>query len=172
MKINDHGIVFFNPNEVFDLIYSGKLQYLKEIYTDQTIVDQFNKSKKKNKDDFDELKEYQDPIVDVKTFDRKNQSIWFMSEEYKNLDIEKWVLQQCKNEKEISRVETEMELFHHYKMIDVLRFLKYLVDTMRQQNIVWGVGRGSSVSSYVLFLIGIHKINSLSYNLDINEFLK
>ena len=32
---------------------------------------------------------------------------------------------------------------------------------MRENNIVWGVGRGSPVASYVLFLIGVHRINSI-----------
>jgi DNA polymerase III alpha subunit len=50
--------------------------------------------------------------------------------------------------------------------------MKYLVDLMREHNIVWGVGRGSSVSSFVLFLIGIHRINSIYYGLDVEEFLK
>ena len=54
----------------------------------------------------------------------------------------------------------------------LLQYMKYLVDLMRENNIVWGVGRGSSVSSFVLFLIGIHRINSLYYDLDIEEFLK
>ena len=63
-------------------------------------------------------------------------------------------------------------MFEERKMMNVLRFLIYLVDTMRKNKIVWGVGRGSSVASYVLFLIGIHKVNSLKYNLDIKEFLK
>jgi DNA polymerase III alpha subunit len=43
---------------------------------------------------------------------------------------------------------------------------------MRANNIVWGVGRGSSVASYVLFLIGIHKVDSLYYDLPIEEFLR
>ena len=43
---------------------------------------------------------------------------------------------------------------------------------MRKNNIVWGVGRGSSVSSYVLFLMGVHKVDSMKYNLDIKDFLK
>jgi DNA polymerase III alpha subunit len=172
VKIDGHGTISFNHTEIFDLIYSDKIQHLKEIYTDQNTVDQFNQSKRKNKDEFDELKEYRDPVVDIKTFDRNNQSSWFMPSEYKNLDIEQWVLQQCKTDEELARVKDEMVLFHQYKMIDVLRFLKYLVDTMRQRNIVWGIGRGSSVSSYVLFLIGIHKINSLLHNLNIDEFLK
>jgi DNA polymerase III alpha subunit len=43
---------------------------------------------------------------------------------------------------------------------------------MRDNNIVWGVGRGSSVSSYVLYLLGVHRVNSLYYDLDIHEFLR
>jgi DNA polymerase III alpha subunit len=57
-------------------------------------------------------------------------------------------------------------------MFTLLKYLKYLVDTMRTHNIVWGVGRGSSVASFILFLIGIHRINSLHYDLSIDEFLK
>jgi DNA polymerase III alpha subunit len=48
----------------------------------------------------------------------------------------------------------------------------YLVDVMRENSVVWGVGRGSSVASYVLYLIGVHKIDSVKYNLDFKEFFK
>ena len=65
-----------------------------------------------------------------------------------------------------------MTLFAKNDMIPVLKTMKYVVDTLRKNNIVWGVGRGSSVSSYVLFLIGIHKIDSIKYNLPIEEFFK
>ena len=57
-------------------------------------------------------------------------------------------------------------------MIPVLKTMKYVVDTLRANNVVWGVGRGSSVSSYVLFIIGVHKIDSVKYKLPINEFFK
>jgi DNA polymerase III alpha subunit len=66
----------------------------------------------------------------------------------------------------------ELELFEKHDMMDLLRFLIFLVDTLRANNILWGVGRGSSVASYCLYLLGIHKINSLKYQLDINEFLR
>ena len=56
--------------------------------------------------------------------------------------------------------------------MDVLQFLKYMVDTLRENNIVWGVGRGSSVASYVLYLLGVHKVNSIKYDLDPTEFLR
>jgi DNA polymerase III alpha subunit len=57
-------------------------------------------------------------------------------------------------------------------MYDVLHVMKYIVDTLRENKVLWGVGRGSSVSSYVLFLLGIHKIDSIKYNLPIEEFFK
>jgi DNA polymerase III alpha subunit len=104
-------------------------------------------------------------------FDRTNQENWFMSEEYKSMDIESFLVDQCPKQNH-ERLVDELVLFRQYNMIPLLRYLKYLVDTMRENNIVWGVGRGSSVSSYVLFLIGIHKIDSIKYGLDIREFLK
>jgi DNA polymerase III alpha subunit len=70
------------------------------------------------------------------------------------------------------RVTEELTLFAQHNMIPLLKYLKYLVDTMRKNNIVWGVGRGSSVASYCLYLIGVHKIDSIKYSLDIKEFLK
>ena len=78
----------------------------------------------------------------------------------------------CKTREQIERVNQELELFHKHGMIDLLYYLKYLVDTMRSNNIVWGVGRGSSVASYVLYKLKVHRIDSLYYNLDIEEFLK
>ena len=57
-------------------------------------------------------------------------------------------------------------------MLDVLKSMKYIVDTLRENGIIWGVGRGSSVASYVLFLIGVHKIDSVKYNIPIEEFFK
>lgn len=105
-------------------------------------------------------------------FDSINQSVWLMPETYKTLDIAKWVLEQCNGEAELQRTGEELLLYQEYELFDFLKYMKYLVDTMRQHNIVWGVGRGSSVASFVLYLIGIHKINSLYYELDIKEFLR
>jgi DNA polymerase III alpha subunit len=95
-----------------------------------------------------------------------------MPNEYKELDIESFLINECTTESEISRVKEEIVLFRKHNMINLLRFLKYLVDTMRKNNVLWGVGRGSSVASYCLYLLGIHKIDSLKYQLDIKEFLR
>lgn len=110
--------------------------------------------------------------ISVEDYDNGLQSNWYMPEEYKNFDIAKYVLDLCKSEPELQRVGDELIKFQELNMFSMLRYCKYLVDTMRKHNIVWGVGRGSSVSSYVLYLIGIHRINSLHYDLSIDEFLK
>jgi DNA polymerase III alpha subunit len=95
-----------------------------------------------------------------------------MPEEYKDLDIETYVLQKCAEQSEFSRVNLELTEFKKRGMYPVLNFLVYLVDVCNTNNVVLGVGRGSSVASYVLYLIGIHKVDSIKYDLDIKEFLK
>jgi DNA polymerase III alpha subunit len=108
----------------------------------------------------------------VDEFDQRLQSNWHMPDEYKNLDIAQWVLDQCSTDSERQRVGQELLMYLDRNLFSLLQYMKYLVDTMRKHNIVWGVGRGSSVSSYVLYLIGIHKIDSMYFDLDINEFLR
>jgi DNA polymerase III alpha subunit len=95
-----------------------------------------------------------------------------MPKEYRDFEIVGFLLDQTQNEEQYQRVVTELELFIQHNMIDLLKYLKYLVDAMRENKIVWGVGRGSSVASYCLYLLGVHKIDSIKYNLDIKEFLK
>lgn len=107
----------------------------------------------------------------VEHYDENRQKNWHMPQEYKDMDIAHYVLDQCQNDAELQRAGQEILLFVEYNLLDLLKYLKYLVDTMRENNVVWGVGRGSSVASFVLFLLGVHKINSLYFDLDINEFL-
>jgi DNA polymerase III alpha subunit len=121
---------------------------------------------------FKPLEKYRLPELSVEEFDIKNQSNWYMPEEYKQLDIAKWLLEQCRTEEELQRVGMELLMYQDRNMLVLLQFMKYLVDTLRKNNVVWGVGRGSSVASYCLFLIGIHRIDSLYFDLSIEEFLK
>ena len=86
------------------------------------------------------------------------------------LEVEK--VDHAKNENEKIRVEQELILYKKFGLLDVLKFLVYLISTMRENDIVWGVGRGSSVSSYVLYLLGVHKVDSIKYGLDVTDFLK
>lgn len=172
MKSNHYGQIEVTEQEAFTALLEGKLTSLNNIYLeDKESVEQYNRSRNINADKIPELFLLNHPAIDIKEFDRLNQKQWFMPENYCPNLIE-WLFSKCENDDQAIRVSQELELFIQYGMMDLLHYVKYLVDTMRKEGIVWGVGRGSSVASYVLYLIGVHKVDSLKYNLDIREFLK
>lgn len=103
--------------------------------------------------------------------DSINSKNWFIPTDYKTLDIEKFLHEQCPEENR-QRLIKEIALFKEHNMFEVLNVMKYIVDTLRKNKIVWGVGRGSSVASYALYLIGVHKIDSIKYSIPIEEFFK
>ncbi len=100
-----------------------------------------------------------------------NPKHWFIPDDYYP-NLTEMLYGMCETEEQRDRVSQELELFIKHGMYDVLHVMKYIVDTLRQNKIVWGVGRGSSVASYVLYLIGVHKIDSIKYKLPIEEFFK
>lgn len=173
MQTDKFGRVFVDANEVFDALYFGKNIDIGNLFlNDSDIRNQFNNAVQTNGDDILPLTVPEQLDISVTEFDQQNQNNWFIPQEYHEFDLVNWLYERCDSELSRDRVTQELELYTQYNLYDLLLYLKYLVDTMRSNNIVWGVGRGSSVSSYVLFLIGVHKIDSLRYNLDIHEFLK
>ena len=171
MNYNSYGELIVDEHDLFDLLYTNPdLDLTKFQVQDPT---QFNLAVKNLHAEFEKLKTYQ-PVdyAGIEDFDRAHQRCWSMPDKYKNMDIAEWVLAQCTNEEQLQRVGQELLMFQDRNLFELLKFMKYLVDTMREHNIVWGVGRGSSVASYVLYLIGVHKIDSIYYQLDIEEFLK
>jgi len=110
--------------------------------------------------------------MSVTEFDKIRQGRWFMPREYQDLDIAQYVLDLCTTQEQLQRVGQELLLYQEHDLFDLLKYMKYLVDTMRDNQVIWGVGRGSSVASYVLFLLGVHRIDSMYYDLDPHEFLR
>jgi DNA polymerase III alpha subunit len=173
MKINKFGEVILNESEIIRGLYSGKITDLSSVNVDDpNIIEKFNYGRSDNADFFSDLHLYSEQNISVEEFDLANQNHWLIPNEYKEMDIELFILEQCRTEIEVNRVVEELELFRQHRMVNVLKYLKYLVDTMRSKEVVWGVGRGSSLASYSLFLLGVHKIDSIKYQLDIREFLK
>ena len=103
--------------------------------------------------------------------DSINSKNWFIPRSYQEMNIETFLLE---NSPELNhpRIIQELDLYKKHNMISMLKTMKYIVDTLRTNNVIWGVGRGSSVASYVLHIIGVHKIDSVKYKLPINEFFK
>lgn len=168
MHNDKFGQLIFQEKDLVDLYLKDPTINLHNVLVDFPV----NFSNDLNIEDIPGLHTYIEPDKTIQDFDTDNQNTWFMPEEYMNLDIAQYVLDQCKNDAELQRAGQELLMYQERDMFDLLRYLKYLVDTFRTNKLVWGVGRGSSVASFVLFLIGVHKINSLYYDLSIEEFLK
>jgi len=97
---------------------------------------------------------------------------WLTPEPWASIDLGSWCMERCNSDAERSRVEMEISAFERRNMLPAMRHLVYCVDTWRKHGIFWGVGRGSSVSSFVLYLIGINRINPMDFGLEMAEWLK
>ena len=172
MKTDDLGIPRFTNRDLIDMIYSGNVEKCHVVLCDQNDdVDKFNTAMQAQ--GMSPLQKYIPLDVDEKTFDGVCQSEWFMPDAYKELDVVAHLYSLCEgDDKRFHRVNEELAEFQRREMFDLLRYMIYLVDFMRENDIVWGVGRGSSVASYVLYLIGVHRIDSVKYDLDWREFLR
>jgi len=173
MKLTENSEVILNEQDIFEGLYSGKITSLENLNIDNPeLIAQFNQARTANADPIPNLQQFVPSTLSQAEFDKANQDQWFMPKEYQTYDIVDYLYCQCRTIEQKERVKDELRLFAQHNMIMLLKYLKYLVDTMRSNDIVWGVGRGSSVASYCLYLLGVHKIDSIKYNLDINEFLK
>ena len=175
MKYDHRGLAYVSTEELCDLLYQQPALDISRFNV--LDPDDYNNAVLTMYAEMPMLEKLLQPIeindeVAVKKFDDQNQSNWHMPDEYKNLDIAAWVLAQCTTDAELQRCGEELLLYQERDAFDLLKYMKYLVDTMRANNVVWGVGRGSSVASYVLYKIGVHRINSMYYDLDPREFLK
>lgn len=170
MRYDDYGQVYVTTGDLCDMLYKNpELDLTKFLVKDP---DEFNASVESLHYKLDRLNAFSILTTSIEEFDRNNQESWYMPDSYKELDIAKWLLDRCTTQDQLQRVGKELLLYQERNLFNLLKYLKYLIDTLRENNVVWGVGRGSSVASYVLYLIGVHRIDSIKYELDIEEFLK
>ena len=169
IKTNNFGDCVYTEQDALDLLYTDPNFDISKLFFEST--EQYNHTVKALGSNLPEIKNAP-KRTNLKEFDLKNCEQWWMPEKYYNINVLDWLLDKCQSDEEKTRVQKEYALFEKKKFGRVLQFLIYFVDTLRNNNVVWGVGRGSSVASFCLFLIGIHKINPLLYNLDYTEFLR
>ena len=172
MKTDKFGQMVFNQGDVINLYLQGHdIGMLNRLLVDSTVDLETAAHILDNVPAFiryDEMAQQQT----VEEWDHRCQTNWYMPQEYKDLDIIWLVLDLCQNDAELQRCGQELLLFQERNLFDLLRYLKYLVDVMQKNRLIWGVGRGSSVASFVLYKLGVHRIDSLFYELDPTEFLR
>ena len=122
-----------------------------------------------------EVTTFSDPLDEHYTFDEFHEKCaneWIFPLIYQQIDVHTWLLNKCTTEQQVARVNEEYALYEAHDLVMLLRLFIFLVDYMRKNKFVWGVGRGSSVSSYILYLIGVHRVDSIKYGLEITDYLK
>lgn len=169
--IDEYGNTAFNMDGAIDLLMKGGeipgIQVL-----DEPGFHHFNQLCKEFDHPEDSVVFYEAPTVSVQEWDADKQSKWFIPEPFASIDVLNWLVARCTTEEQGIRILEEWKLFEEKGMENVLRFMIYMVDHLRSNDILWGVGRGSSVASYILYLIGVHRIDSIRFGLDYREFLK
>jgi len=172
MKTDHLGQMIFSEDDCVNILMSGNKMPINGMLIDATVDLETAAAILENVPTFVKYNELAMQAFSVEDFDHRNQDQWLMPDEYKNLDIAEYVLGLCESEAALQRVGEELLLYQARDLFDLLRYLKFLIDVMAKHNLIWGVGRGSSVASYVLYLLKVHRIDSLHYNLDIAEFLR
>jgi DNA polymerase III alpha subunit len=149
------------------LLVNPNLDLRQAVFTESA---EYNCAVRSNYSEFELVEQFtdQDPVQ----FHLARQQHWHMPAQYQNLDIAAHVLSLCTTDEQLTRVAEELVLFQDQNLFDLLKYLKYLTDVIQENRIVCGVGRGSSVASYILYLLGVHRIDSMRYGLDIREFLR
>jgi DNA polymerase III alpha subunit len=170
MHLDKYSNPIFNEQDLFDALYNGHQFDVQDTMLVEKRTD--NIKAFESQLGFKFLEPYETHF-EISDYDSACQQVWNMPEQYKILDIEQWVLEQCPPwDPNYTRAKEELDAFKARNMLDLLRWLKYFVDSCSKEGVVWGVGRGSSVASYVLYLIGVHSIDPIKYNLDWEEFLR
>lgn len=121
--------------------------------------------------------------VEIAASKERNSSFdltWNIPVSYLNIDIEQH-LKKCldafcmsmdpnKASQYADRLANEILEIKKSGMSDLLRTLIYVVDTFKNNQVLWGVGRGSSCASLALFLIGLHKVDPVKFGIPLTEF--
>lgn len=178
MIVNDFDEHIVTENDIIEAMLQNKIPS-SAVMKDSEQLDKYNHYcemyEAKNKIDHDL------PVSDISEFHSSDINNWFMPDKYKVMDVERLLLDKIiekkqssdiQNSKELSRVSEELLEYNKRGLMPLLKFLIYMVDNLKENKVTWGVGRGSSVSSYILYLIGVHKVDSLVYELNYKEFLK
>jgi hypothetical protein len=170
---NKFGELVFSENDVCDLLMQGKtIDSLKNVVVEETVSLENLVMHVERPESLMTWTFPSNQGTSVPEFHLTQQLAWHMPNEYKQLDIAAHILELCDSETQLQRCGQELLLYQARDLFNLLRYLKYLVDIMTANRVIWGVGRGSSVASFVLYKLGVHKVDSLYYNLDISEFLR
>jgi DNA polymerase III alpha subunit len=171
LAINSYGQAILSSSNLRELLLQGKnISHLNVVFDEE--IELFRKYQSELLSETITFLGAPEEKLTFDDFHEKCADEWIFPIIYQQINVKEWLLDKCKTQQEIDRVNEEYTLYEERDLIMLLRLFIFLVDYMRKNKFIWGVGRGSSVSSYILYLIGVHRVDSLKYKLDIRDYLK
>lgn len=109
---------------------------------------------------------------------------WRLPDEYRELNLENYIVSKFLNRSDeflkkygveqydeaVVRIAAEYEQIEKRGMVEFMRTIIYVLDTFRKNEIIWGVGRGSSCACYILFVLGLHSVDCVQHQIPLEEF--
>lgn len=171
MKTNKYGQAILSSDHLRELLLQGKnIGHLNVLEDDDIVL--YNTHQDALLRNVTVFLNAPEETLSFDEFHELKATEWLFPAAYQQTDVYAWLVDKCKTQTEIDRVDEEYKLYKERNLIMLLRLFIYLIKYMRENKFIWGVGRGSSVSSYILYLIGVHRVDSLKYQLDIKDYLK
>lgn len=167
-----------NINAMCDKILEGDLDFLTSGMVSENTKKEIQK--------FTSLTNIETPKISVKSHPDNSvlDTSFSLPEKYMNMNVQKRVISGFKKrhrnstmsagerDKRLYRIADEIERYLEMGLYDVLRCISYIIDRFKESGVIWGPGRGSACCSYILYLLEVHDIDSFSFELDIDEFLR
>jgi DNA polymerase III alpha subunit len=110
---------------------------------------------------------------------------WQLPQKYKDLNLREYVfdkfievgarlgyanLSEPECDAYADRLDAELAEIERRGMVEFTKTIIFVLDTFREKGILWGVGRGSSCASYVLYILGLHVVDCVKFNVPMEEF--
>lgn len=70
------------------------------------------------------------------------------------------------------RFAMELDYFERGGHQHLIVKLYNLIQRFNENGVVWGVGRGSACACYLFYLMGVHDVNPIEFDLEFKEFSK
>lgn len=179
MIVNEYGQVTFDTNEIINKLYTQEWQTVTGFVESLDEIAKWNQ----NCQQFElvPVESQQTPQQDPQSYHSELSYQWKMPIEFLKFDpmvfFSQELVNRSLNQQEyldylVGEIKTWDNIMTHESAVNLWKFLHYLIKTCEIKDIVTGVGRGSSVSSLVLYLLGVHHVDPVKYKLDYKEFLR
>jgi len=102
---------------------------------------------------------------------------WTIPKKYLSMNIEELCIEALEqkrliNDVYVNRLSWELIQMELKDMHQFVRCLLYVTHQFKENDVVWGVGRGSSCASLIMYLLDINKVDPVKYGIPAEEFFK